>query len=107
METTPTTTPSKTKMLETDSSIGIFNLILAMPAAQALHIAHEINLFETIGPLQGLTLEAIAEALSLELRPTQGLLSMCISLELIHFNHDKFFLSQAAKDLLLKESPFY
>lgn len=98
---------AKIKLPETDAAINIFNIIFGLPAAQALHVAHELNLFELIGN-DALTLEKIADDLQLKERPIQALLSMCVSLELLQLdNRDKFELTDAAKKFLLKESPFY
>lgn len=99
---------AKIKLPETDSAINIFNIIFGLPAAQALHVAHDLKLFELIGSDGTLSLEEVAEALSLEKRSIQALISMCISLDLIQLNSKyKFELTDAAKKFLLKESPFY
>lgn len=96
------------KMLENDSAMNIFNMVLNLPAAQALHVAHELNLFERIGPNRTLSLSEIASVMHMQERPLQALLSMCISLNLIMINDEnEYLLSENAKKLFLKESPFY
>lgn len=96
------------KMLENDSAIRIFNVVLGLPAAQALHVSHELNLFEIIGPDDAFSLEDLTVKLRLKQRPLQALLSMCIGLDLIKLNsYGCFALTETAKNLLLKDSPFY
>ncbi len=96
------------KMLENDSAVRVFNFVLGLPAIQTLHVAHELNLFELIGPVDALNIETLANHLHLKPRPLQGLLSMCVSLELLSFNNKGCYaLTETAKKLLLKESPFY
>lgn len=86
----------------------IFDIVFGMPAAQALHVAHELTLFEIINKHQALSLEEISNILKIQHRPAQALLSMCASLELVNLNkQDKYELTDMAKHFLLKESPFY
>ncbi|HEV2524358.1 MAG TPA: methyltransferase, partial [Gammaproteobacteria bacterium] len=98
------------KMLENDSAIRIFNVVLSLPAVQTLHVAHELNLFELIGSDGALSLDELSKILHLQLRPLQALLSMCVGLDLITLNNNGngcFALTDTAKNFLLKESPFY
>jgi len=86
----------------------IFDIVFGMPAAQALHVAHELTLFEIINQHQALSLEEISTILKIQNRPAQALLSMCASLELVNLNKQhKYELTDMAKHFLLKESPFY
>ncbi len=99
---------SKIQMPLNDAANKLFNVVFGLPAAQALHVAHQLNLFEIIGPYEGLSLKEIEGALHLQQRPAQALVSMCVSLELLHLNSEqKFTLTDTAKIYLLKESPFY
>lgn len=92
----------------TEKASKIFDIVFGMPAAQALHVAHELNLFDIIHKNAALTLAEIASILKIQHRPAEALLSMCASLDLIHLNlKNKYELTDIAKHFLLKESPFY
>lgn len=101
-------TTESLKMLENDSAIRLFNVVLGLPAIQALHVAHELNLFEIIGPSNALSLQELSDILHIQPRPLQALLSVCASFDLLKLsNIGCFALTEMAKNLLLKESPFY
>ncbi len=91
-----------------DKVSGIFNVLYGLPAAQALLVAHELQVFELIAKNKALSLEAIAQTLGLQTRPAQALLSMCGSLDLLKLNiANEFEVTQTTRDFLLKSSPFY
>ena len=91
-----------------DKVSSIFNVLYGLPAAQALLVAHELQIFELIAKNKALSLEAIAQTLNLQTRPAQALLSMCASLELLSLNADNAFeVTSLTKDFLLKGAPCY
>ena len=59
-------TVANVKMLESDAAINIFNVVLGLPAAQALHVAYELNLFEIIGPYEALSLKDLLHSYTLK-----------------------------------------
>src|SRR5437868_15140081 len=71
----------------TEKASKIFDIVFGLLAAQALHVAHELSLFEIINENHALSLEEIAKRLKIENRPAQALLSMCASLDLVSLNH--------------------
>lgn len=92
----------------TEKASKIFDIVFGMPSAQALHVAHELNLFDIIHQNSALALTEIASILKIQHRPAEALLAMCASLDLIHLNPEsKYELTDIAKHFLLKESPFY
>lgn len=91
-----------------DKVSSIFNVLYGLPTAQALLVAHELQLFEIIAKNRAMSLEAIAETLGLQTRPAQALLSMCASLELLTLNtQHEFEVTSLTKEFLLKGSPCY
>lgn len=92
----------------TEKASKIFDVVFGLPAAQALHVAHELNLFGLLNEATALSLENIANRLKIQSRPAQALLAMCASLDLVCLNpQGQYELSDIAKQFLLKESPFY
>lgn len=96
------------KIADTEKASAIFDVVFGLPAAQAVHVAHELHLFEILAQHSALTLEEIATQLKIQERPAQSLVSMCTSLNLLQLNNQKKFeLTDTARHFLLKESPFY
>lgn len=105
------------KSLHTDKTIPeidtakanvIFDIVFGLTKAQALLVAHDLDLFSIIDKNNSISLEEISTLLDIQPRPTQALLSMCASLALVALNAEhKFELTEIAKHFLLKKSPFY
>lgn len=99
---------AKIKFPECEKANSIFNVIFGLPAAQALHVAHKLNLFEMLAKRKEMSLQEISTMLKIELRPTQALISMCAGLGFLRCNRNqKFELTETSTHFLLKESPFY
>lgn len=96
------------ELLENDSALQIFNILLNLPAVAGLHVAYGLNIFEILASHQSMSMEELSDIIKIQNRPLQALLSMCASLELIKTSpNNMFFLTDSAKKLFLKESPFY
>lgn len=93
---------------QTEKASAIFDVVFGLPLAQALHVAHELNVFEMLASQRSMTLEEISKKLNIEKRPATALLSLCASLNLIELNsQQKYELTDTAKQFLLKSSPYY
>ena len=69
-------------------------------------VAHEMGLFSLLAE-QPQTLTEICEALRIQHRAAKALLSMIVSLGLLHINNGTYTPTQLAKDYLLEKSPTY
>lgn len=84
----------------------ILDIIFGLAAGQTMFVAHEIGLFEILQD-KSLTLNEIADSLSIELRPAKALVYLCTSVKLLLKSDDKYKLSTIAEEYLLKRSPTY
>ncbi len=69
-------------------------------------VAHELRLFSLLA-LQPQSLAEICETLQIKHRAAEALVSMNVSLGLLHIDNGAYTLTQLAKDYLLENSPTY
>ena len=69
-------------------------------------VAHELRLFSLLAD-QPQTLVDICEILQIKCRAAEALVSMNVSLGLLHISDETYTLTQLAKDYLLENSPTY
>lgn len=69
-------------------------------------VAHELRLFSLLAD-QPQSLAEICETLQIKRRAAEALVSMNVSLGLLHINNGAYTLTQLAKDYLLENSPTY
>lgn len=84
----------------------IFAILNRFRETQILLLATEINLFPTLAQHPGLNASQLGEALNMQARAVQSLVSVCCNLDLLTLDNDKYFLSQTAQDFLLPDSPY-
>ena len=90
---------------QTDERL-LWDIILGGFAHRLLLVAHNLKLFSLLDT-QPLTAVKVAEALKIQIRPANALLTFCTSVGILDLNDNYYFLTSFAKDYLLESSPTY
>jgi hypothetical protein len=72
----------------------------------ALLVAHDLKLFPLLAD-KPRTLAEVCEALTIARRPAEALLTLCVSMELMHVQDGHYALTPLAEEYLLDSSPTY
>jgi predicted nicotinamide N-methyase len=73
---------------------------------QTFFVAHDLKLFSVLAN-KALTISQIGQALNIEQRPAEVILSACASLGLIQVQEGQYSLTPVAEDYLVESSPTY
>ncbi|CAK8723473.1 Acetylserotonin N-methyltransferase [Candidatus Electrothrix aarhusensis] len=85
----------------------LLNILYGLTGAQALFVAHNLNLFQLLSN-KSLHLAEICDEYNILPRAAQAMLSMLSSQKLIRLTEDnRYSLTEISEDYLLKESPTY
>ncbi len=85
----------------------VFHLGNAHLQTYALFAAHQLHLFEIIAEKSPITIKEVCQALNMDERPVQGLLSICASNGLLSVDEKGHYtVSDVTRTCLLKSSPF-
>src|SRR5436309_15760368 len=84
----------------------LWDVFLALRGYSAVLIAHQMKLFERLGESPR-TLREVCEALGIERRPAEALLSVCSSLGFAVLKNGRYTLTPISEDYLLPSSPTY
>ena len=90
---------------QTDEGI-LWDIILGGFAHRLLLVAHNLKLFSLLAT-QPLTAVKVAEALNIQIRPTNALLTFCTSVGILDLNENYYSLTPLAQTYLLESSPTY
>lgn len=90
---------------QTDESL-LWDIVLGGFAHNLLLVAHNLKLFSLLAN-QPLTAVKVAEALNIQMRPANALLTFCTSVGILDLNDNYYSLTSFAEDYLLESSPTY
>jgi hypothetical protein len=76
-------------------------------AFKTLAAAHELDLFSRLSGTTGTTAGALAEALAIDERPAEMLLTGCAALGLLEKNDGRYLNSPVAEEFLVRGKPYY
>jgi SAM-dependent methyltransferase len=89
------------------SPVPLMQLATGFWAFKTLAAAHELDLFSRLSGTTGSTPEALAEALTIDQRPAQMLLTGCAALGLLDKNDSRYLNSPLAEEFLVRGKPYY
>ena len=84
----------------------ISDIEIGIVGYMAVIVAHKLKLFSELGQ-RPRTLGEVCQALNLDRRPAEALLSVSLSLGLVHKQGESYALTELAEDYLLDTSPTY
>lgn len=84
----------------------LWDIIMGIYGYQAVLVAHDLKLFPLLAE-KPMTIQEISDALHIALRPTEALVSVCISLGLITAEEGRYSLTPLSEDYFLESSPTY
>lgn len=90
---------------QTDERL-LWDILLGGFAHRLLLVAHNLNLFSILDK-QPLTNVQVAEALNIQIRPANAVLTFCASVGILDFDGTHYSLTSFAEDYLLESSPTY
>ena len=89
------------------SPVPLMQLATGFWVFKTLAAAHELDLFSRLSGTSGTTVGGLAEALAIEERPTDMLLTGCTALGLLVKNDDRYVNSPIAEEFLVRGKPYY
>ncbi len=89
------------------SPVPLMQLATGFWASKTLAAAHELELFSRLSGTTGTTAGLLAEALAIEERPAEMLLTACAALGLLERNDDRYVNSPLAEEFLVRGKPYY
>jgi hypothetical protein len=89
------------------SPVPLMQLATGFWAFKTLAAAHELDLFSRLSGTTGTTPEALAEALTIDQRPAQMLLTGCAALGLLDKNDSRYVNSPLAEEFLVRGKRYY
>jgi hypothetical protein len=89
------------------SPVPLMQLSTGFWAFKTLAAAHELDLFSRLSGTAGTTAGELAEALAIEERPAEMLLTGCAALELLVKNEGRYRNSPMAEEFLVRGKPYY
>ncbi|MDJ0736257.1 MAG: methyltransferase [Nostocaceae cyanobacterium] len=102
---THSTTSVQLQKPKTDERL-LWNLLFADTGLKVLLLAHDIKLFPFLAQ-KARSLKEICHGLKICERPTEGILAVLVSLELVEVEKNVYSLSSLARNYLLETSPAY
>jgi SAM-dependent methyltransferase len=84
----------------------MWDIIMGIYGYNAVLLAHDLKIFPLLAK-QPLTLAEISDALHVEGRPVEALVSVCVSLGLLTAAKGRYGLTPVSEDYLLEDSPAY
>lgn len=89
------------------SPVPLMQLATGFWAFKTLAAAHELDLFSRLSGTPGVTAERLAQALGVEERPAEMLLTGCASLGLLEGTGGRYRNSELAEEYLVRGKPYY
>jgi hypothetical protein len=89
------------------SPVPLMQLTTGFWAFKTLAAAHEFDLFSRLSGTDGTTARELAEALAIEERPADMLLTGCAALGLLMKNDSRYVNSPIAEEFLVRGKPYY
>ncbi len=89
------------------SPVPLMQLTTGFWAFKTLAAAHELDLFSSLSGTAGTTAEGLADALAIEDRPAEMLLTGCAALGLLVMNEGRYVNSPIAEEFLVHGKPYY
>lgn len=89
------------------SPVPLMQLATGFWAFKTLAAAHELDLFSRLSGTAGTTTRELADALAIEARPAEMLLTGCAALGLLEKNDDRYLNSALAEEFLVRGKPYY
>ena len=89
------------------SPVPLMQLATGFWAFKTLAAAHEIDLFSRLSGTAGMTAGVLAEALAIEERPAEMLLTGCAALGLLEKDDGRYINSPLAEEFLVRGKPYY
>ena len=89
------------------SPVPLMQLATGFWAFKTLAAAHELDLFSRLSGTAGTTTRELAEALAIDARPAEMLLTGCAALGLLEKNDDRYLNSALAEEFLVRGKPYY
>ena len=89
------------------SPVPLMQLATGFWAFKTLAAAHELDLFSRLSGTTGTTAGGLAEALAIEERPAEMLLTGCAALGLLVKNDGRYVNSPLAEEFLVRGKPYY
>jgi hypothetical protein len=89
------------------SPVPLMQLATGFWAFKTLAAAHELDLFSRLSGTAGTTAGGLAEALAIEERPADMLLTGCAALGLLEKNDSRYVNSPLAEQFLVRGKPYY
>lgn len=89
------------------SPVPLMELATGFWASKTLAAAHELDVFSRLSGTAGLTAGGLAEALGIEERPAEMLLTGCAALGLLDQSDGRYVNSPVAEEFLVRGKPYY
>jgi len=89
------------------SPVPLMQLATGFWAFKTLAAAHELDLFSRLSGTAGITTGGLTEALAIEERPAEMLLTGCAALGLLEKNDDRYINTALAEEFLVRGKPYY
>ena len=89
------------------SPVPLMQLATGFWAFKTLAAAHELDLFTRLSGTAGTTADELAEALAIEERPAQMLLTGCAALGLLDKNNGRYGNGPLTEEFLVRGKPYY